>query len=104
MGTWQANGSTAANCWRGWGTDPIRDTILSVHTSPLSFVTYSYVPCSDLDTRVLKWINPCQNNGSRPDSYVHCGVSAVSIAAQYAEAHAAPHPCPVSGWRSTQWG
>lgn len=102
MGTWQANGSTAANCWRGWGTDPIRATIPLFVTS-LPFVTYSYVPCSDLTTRALKWINPCQNNGSRPDSYVHCGVSAVTIAARAAK-RVASHPCPISGWRSTQWG
>ena len=67
-------------------------------------MTYSLVPCSDLATRALKWINPCQNNGSRPDQYVAQGISAISIAAQYAEAHAGQAQCPVSGWRSSQWG
>jgi hypothetical protein len=66
--------------------------------------TYTYVPCSDLATHTIKWINPCQENGSRPASYVAQGVSAVSIAASYREAHASEHRCPVSGWRSNQWG
>jgi hypothetical protein len=62
--------------------------------------TYSLVSCSDLSTRALKWINPCQNNGSRPSSYIHWGVPAATIAAQYSEAHAAERRCPVSGWVS----
>jgi hypothetical protein len=65
--------------------------------------TYTYVPCSDLATHTIKWINPCQENGSRPSSYIHWGVPAAAIAAQYAEGYA-PHRCPVSGWRSNQWG
>ena len=71
---------------------------------PTRFVkTYSYVACSDLSTRNLLWINPCQENGSLPSSHIHWGVSAVSIAAQYAEAHADEvAPCPISGWRGWQ--
>jgi hypothetical protein len=63
--------------------------------------TYSYVPCSDITSRDIKWVNPCQDNGSFPSSYIHWGVSAVSIAAQYAEVHAHEvKRCPVSGWVS----
>lgn len=66
-------------------------------------MTFSYVSCSDLSTRALKWINPVQNNGSRPSSYIHWGVPAATIAAQYAEVHAAEvAPCPISGWRGWQ--
>lgn len=46
--------------------------------------------CSDLATRQIKWISRADQlkNGSRPSAYVHWGVSAVSIAAQYAEVYA----------------
>jgi hypothetical protein len=56
-------------------------------------------PCSDLTTRTLKWVSATDNakNGSRPASYVSWGVSAVSIAAQYAEAHAADVKAPTFG-------
>jgi hypothetical protein len=41
-------------------------------------------------------------NGSRPSSYIHWGVPAATIAAQYAETHATKHRCPISGWQSCQ--
>jgi hypothetical protein len=60
-------------------------------------------PCSDLQTRQIKWISRHDQlkNGSRPSSYIHWGVPATAIAAQYSEAHT-PTPCPVSGWVSQQ--
>lgn len=49
-----------------------------------------FAPCSDLATRQIKWIARGDQikNGSRPGSYINWGISAVSIAAQYAEVHA----------------
>ena len=60
--------------------------------------------CSDLETREIRWISRHDQlkNGSRPSAYIHWGVPATVIAAQYAEAHAADHRCPISGWRSQQ--
>ena len=61
-------------------------------------------PCSDLETRQIKWISRADQlkNGSRPSSYIHWGVPAATIAAQYAETHATKHRCPISGWQSCQ--
>ena len=61
--------------------------------------------CSDLETRQIKWISRHDqiNNGSRPSAYIHWGLPATVLAAQYAETHA-PVACPISGWRSKQWG
>ena len=46
--------------------------------------------CSDLQTRQIKWISRHDQlkNGSRPSSYIHWGLPATAIAAQYSEAHA----------------
>jgi hypothetical protein len=46
--------------------------------------------CSDLETRQILWISRADQlkNGSRPSSYIHWGVPATAIAAQYAETHA----------------
>lgn len=46
--------------------------------------------CSDLQTRQIKWISRADQlkNGSRPSQYIHWGVPASVIAAQYAETHA----------------
>ena len=46
--------------------------------------------CSDLETRQIKWISRADQlkNGSRPAAYIHWGVPATAIAAQYSEAHA----------------
>ena len=43
--------------------------------------------CSDLQTRQIKWISRADQlkNGSRPSAYVHWGVPATAIAAQYSE-------------------
>ncbi len=63
--------------------------------------------CSDLQTREIRWISRHDQlkNGSRPSAYIHWGVPAAAIAAQYAAAHAdSVPPCPISGWRSKQWG
>jgi hypothetical protein len=61
-------------------------------------------PCSDLETRQIKWISRHDQlkNGSRPSAYIHWGLPATVIAAQYAEVHATDHRCPISGWRSQQ--
>ena len=47
--------------------------------------------CSDLQTRQIKWISRADQlkNGSRPSQYIHWGVPATAIAAQYSEAFAA---------------
>ncbi len=54
--------------------------------------------CSDLETRQIKWISRHDQlkNGSRPSAYIHWGVPAVAIAAQYAETHA--------GEGGSKWG
>ncbi len=59
--------------------------------------------CSDLQTRQIKWISRAdqERNAHRPVGYMHWGVSATVLAAQYAETHA-PVACPVSGWVSQQ--
>ena len=46
--------------------------------------------CSDLETRQIKWISRHDqlNNGSRPSAFIHWGLPATVIAAQYAETHA----------------
>lgn len=63
-----------------------------------------FAPCSDLATRQIKWIARGDQikNGSRPGQYVAWGISAVSIAAQYAVTHAGEARCPISGWVSQQ--
>jgi hypothetical protein len=55
--------------------------------------------CSDLETRQIKWISRADQlkNGSRPAAYIHWGVPATAIAAQYAEAHR-------NDVRQAQWG
>jgi len=61
--------------------------------------------CSDLATRQIKWISRADQlkNGSRPSAYIHWGVPATVLAAQYAETHADEvAPCPISGWRGWQ--
>ena len=63
--------------------------------------------CSDLATRQVKWVSRADQlkNGSRPSAYIHWGVPATALAAQYSETLASDvAPCPISGWRSTQWG
>jgi hypothetical protein len=69
-------------------------------TEPMRF---PLAMCSDLETRQIKWISRADQlkNGSRPSAYIHWGLPATAIAAQYAETHA-PHRCPVSGWVSQQ--
>lgn len=59
--------------------------------------------CSDLQTREIRWISRADQlkNGSRPSAYIHWGLPAAVIAAQYAETPA-DHRCPISGWRSQQ--
>jgi hypothetical protein len=56
-------------------------------------------PCSDLATRQIKWISRADQlkNGSRPSAYIHWGVPATAIAAQYAEAHADEVRTPTFG-------
>lgn len=46
--------------------------------------------CSDLQTRQIKWISRADQlkNGSRPSAYIHWGLPAATIAAQYSETHA----------------
>ena len=59
---------------------------------------------SDLQTRQTRWVARKNDGESFYRLSTNYGVSAVSIAAQFADAHAADHSCPISGWRSTQWG
>lgn len=58
-----------------------------------------FAPCSDLQTRQIKWIARGDQikNGSRPSAYCAWGISAVSIAAQYAETHADEVKTPTFG-------
>jgi hypothetical protein len=51
---------------------------------------FPLAPCSDIVTRQIKWISRADQlkNGSRPSAYIHWGVPATAIAAQYAEVHA----------------
>lgn len=60
-----------------------------------------FSPCSDLATHQLKWIARGDQikNGSRPAQYVAQGISAVSIAAQYAATYAAE-----AKRRTVDWG
>jgi hypothetical protein len=53
-----------------------------------------FAPCSDLATHQIKWISRTDqiNNGFRPASHIQWGISAVSIAAQYAETYADEPP------------
>ena len=55
--------------------------------------------CSDLQTRQIKWISRADQlkNGSRPSAYIHWGLPATVIAAQYSEAHR-------NDVRQAQWG
>ena len=62
-------------------------------------------PCSDLETRQIKWISRHDqlNQGSRPAGYLHWGLPATVLAAQYTETLADEvAPCPISGWQSKQ--
>ena len=61
---------------------------------------YPYAACSDLKTRQIKWVSRADQlkNGSRPSQFIHWGVPAATIAAQFSESHAAAHRCPISGW------
>ena len=66
---------------------------------------FPFSMCSDLETREIKWISRHDQlkNGSRPSAYIHWGLPASVIAAQYAEAYADEvAACPISGWRSQQ--
>lgn len=56
-------------------------------------------PCSDLATRQIKWISRDDQlkNGSRPSAYIHWGLPATVIAAQFSETHA-------DSVRPIQWG
>lgn len=60
-----------------------------------------FAPCSDLATRQIKWIARGDQikNGSRPAAYCAWGISAVSIAAQYAETYA-----DEAKGRTVDWG
>lgn len=63
---------------------------------------YPYAACSDLKTRQIKWVSRADQlkNGSRPSQFIHWGVPAATIAAQFSESHAVEvAPCPISGWR-----
>ena len=75
----------------GWGIDPCPLTdynSLSSHLRPMT--RFPLAMCSDLQTRQIKWISRADQlkNGSRPSQYIHWGVPATAIAAQYSEAHA----------------
>ena len=61
---------------------------LSSHLRPMT--RFPLAMCSDLQTRQIKWISRADQlkNGSRPSQYIHWGVPATAIAAQYSEAHA----------------
>jgi hypothetical protein len=57
-----------------------------------------FAPCSDLATRSLKWIaRRDQVQTGRPQTHMIWGISAVSIAAQYAETYANEARVPAFG-------
>lgn len=61
---------------------------------------------SRLSDRETVWISRADNakNGDgRPSQFIHWGVTSAVLAAQYAET-SADHRCPISGWRSPNWG
>ena len=64
--------------------------------------------CSDLQTRETKWVSAADNakNGHRSSYDVSWGVPTAIMASVYASPSFGRDvpPCPVSGWRSTQWG
>ena len=56
--------------------------------------------CSDLATRQIRWISRHDqlNNGSRPSQFIHWGLPASVLAAQYAETHAAEALARLPQW------
>ena len=59
-----------------------------------------FAPCSDLTTRQIKWIGRRdQVQTHRPQSHMIWGISAVSIAAQYAATYA-----DEAKGRTVDWG
>lgn len=61
-------------------------------------------PATRLRDRQTVWVARKNDDSPFYKLTTDYGVSAVSIAAQFADAHATDRPCPISGWRSTQWG
>ena len=61
-----------------------------------------FSPATRLSTRETVWVG-YSNDGTVIDKRHH-GHPAAVWSAQFVDAHAAVHPCPVSGWRSKQWG
>lgn len=77
---------------------PSRATILSVHTTTMNRFPLSQA--TSLSDRTIVWVSAADNakNGDgRPSQYVHWGVPAATIAAQYSEAHRTDS-------RQAQWG
>jgi hypothetical protein len=73
--------------------------------NPPPLMLWPLAQCSDLQTRQVKWISRADQlkNGSRPSAYIHWGLPATVLAAQFSETHALDVArCPISGWRSTQ--
>lgn len=66
--------------------------------TPLPLMRFPLAACSDLQTRQIKWISRADQlkNGSRPSAYIHWGLPATVLAAQYSETHADDVP--------EQWG
>ena len=87
--------------WSGWGIDPcpVRGLQFSQFTTrPMTL--FPLAMCSDLETRQIKWISRADQlkNGSRPSAYIHWGVPATVIAAQYSETHAAAAQEALPSW------
>ncbi len=77
--------------WCGWGIDPCPLTLYtSISSHPTPMTLFPLAMCSDLETRQIKWISRADQlkNGSFPSAYIHWGLPATVIAAQYSEAHA----------------
>jgi hypothetical protein len=57
---------------------------------PMTVQHWPICPVSDLQTRQIKWISRHDQTarGTFPSSYIPWGVSAVSLAAQFAETYA----------------
>ena len=85
----------------GWGTPPLRATILSSQPTIMR-----YVSTSNLSTRAMEWV-PVRDNDTQP-SYEGkvARFSAVDLAGVYRDAagYRFPTRCPVSGYAYKQQG
>lgn len=61
-------------------------------------------PATRLRDRQTVWVARRNDDSPFYKLTTDYGVPATTWSAQFAEVHATDRPCPISGWRSTQWG